>query len=373
MIIAVLKEITAGETRVAATPDIVKRYCDMGFKVQIEKNAGAKAGFADSDYTAAGAEIMSTPAKTVQGASVILKIWAPFVSEDSLFKPGQILVANMQAQANPERIKTLAKLGLTCFALELMPRTSRAQSMDILSSQSNLAGYKAVIEAFNLLPKAAPLMMTAAGTITPARVLILGAGVAGLQAIATAKRLGAVVYASDVRAAVKEQVESLGGKFVDVETDENMETRGGYAKQASAEYLRRQKQAVAERLRQTDVAITTALIPGKPAPRLIDSSMLEQMPKGSVVIDMAASSGGNVEGSEEGHLIDINGVRVMGNSNLAAGVPTSASLLFAKNIYNFLNAQYNPKTNEFKFNFDDDLVAQTCVTKDGKFLPKEKK
>ncbi len=373
MIIAVLKEIAAGETRVAATPDVVKRCCDMGLKVRIEKNAGAAAGFDDADYAAAGAEIMPDPAKTVQSAAIILKIWAPFVSEDSLFKPGQVLIANFQAQTNPERVKTLAKLGLTCFAMELMPRTSRAQSMDILSSQSSLAGYKAVIEAFNLLPKAAPLMMTAAGTVTPARVLVLGAGVAGLQAIATAKRLGAVVYASDVRPAVKEQVESLGGKFVDVETDENMETSGGYAKQASADYLRRQKQAVTERLRQTDVAITTALIPGKPAPKLIDSAMLRQMPKGSVVIDMAASDGGNVEGSSEGHLLEINGIRVLGNSNLAAGLPTSASLLFAKNIYNFLSAQFNPKTNELKFNFDDDLVAQTCVAKDGKFLPKEKK
>lgn len=373
MIIAVLKEITPGEARVAATPDVVKKYTDMGFKVRVEKNAGTAAGFADADYVKAGAEIKNTPVQTVEDASIIVKIWAPMVSEDALFKHGQTIIANFQALNNPARIKTISALGVTSFALELLPRISRAQSMDILSSQSNLAGYKAVIEAFNLLPKAAPLMMTAAGTNAPARVLVLGAGVAGLQAIATAKRLGALVYASDVRPAVKEQIESLGGKFVEVAAQEDLETAGGYAKQASAEYLSRQKEAVAERLRQTDIAVTTALIPGKPAPRLIDAAMLRQMPKGSVVIDMAAASGGNVEGSQNGQLVDIEGIRVLGNSNLAAAVPNSASQLFARNIFNFLNAQYDRENKDIKFNFDDDLVSQTCITRDGKDLLKERK
>ena len=372
MIIAVLKEITPGENRVAATPDIVRKYIDWGMKVRIEKDAGQTAGFADSDYTEAGAEIAETPAETVQDAAIILKIWAPLASEDPLFRHGQIIIANFQALAQRERIKTIASLGVTSFALDLMPRISRAQSMDILSSQSNLAGYKAVIEAFNLLPKAAPMMMTAAGTNAPARVLVLGAGVAGLQAIATAKRLGAVVYASDVRAAVREQVESLGGKFVEVPQDENLETKGGYAKEASAEYLRRQKVAVANRLRQTDIAITTALIPGKPAPKLIDDTMLKEMPRGAVIIDMAAAAGGNVAGSRNNMLTDIHGVRLLGNSNLAAGIPNSASLLYAKNIFNFLSAQYDRDNKDFKFNFDDDLVSQTCVTRNGKDLLEER-
>lgn len=373
MIIATLKETTPGEQRVAATPETVKKYTDLGFKVRVETNAGLAAGFDDESYLAAGAEIAKTPEQTVKSANIIIKIHAPLVSEDRLFSQGQTIIANFDALSQKERIKTIAALGVDAFALELLPRISRAQSMDILSSQSNLAGYKAVIEAFNLLPKAAPLLMTAAGTNAPARVLVLGAGVAGLQAIATAKRLGAVVYASDVRIAAKEQVESLGAKFVDVAADEDMETNGGYAKEASKDYLKRQKEAVAERLKQTDIAITTALIPGKPAPKLIDAKMLKQMPKGSVVVDMAANSGGNVEGSKKDSLIDIDGIRVLGNSNLASSIPYSASLLFAKNIFNFLSAQYDKEKKELKFNFDDDLVSQTCICRNGQYLLEDRK
>lgn len=250
--------------------------------------------------------------------------------EDRLLKPGQTIIANFQALAHPARVAELAKQGLTCFALDMLPRISRAQSMDILSSQSNLAGYKAVINAVNLLPRAIPLMMTAAGTVSPAKVLVLGAGVAGLQAIATAKRLGAQVFASDVRPQVKEQVESLGARFLEVKTSETFETSGGYAQETSPEYRRQQQLAVAEQLAKTDIAVTTALIPGKKAPVLITRGMIEHMPRGSVIIDMAAANGGNVEGSIDNQTVNVNGVTIVGNSNLASELPVSASHLFAQ-------------------------------------------
>lgn len=368
MIIAVPKELRKGETRVAVSPEIVKKLTAWNFTVKIEKNAGNAAGFSDEDYLAAGAEIKSSAKETYKNAELIFKIWAPLPEEDKFLTPEMAVIANFQSFDNIKRLTALAKTGITGFALERMPRISRAQSMDILSSQSNLAGYKAVLDAVNNLDKAVPMMMTAAGTIAPAKALILGAGVAGLQAIATAKRLGAMVFASDVRPQVKEQVESLGGKFLEVQSDENFETAGGYAKETSANYKKKQQEAVAEQLKKTDFAITTALIPGKPAPKLINKDMLKNMPKGSVIIDMATASGGNVEGSEDNKTVEINGIKIIGNSNLAAEIPNSASLLYAKNIFNFISPMYNHEAEQIIFNFNDELIKGTCICKDGKLI-----
>ncbi len=366
MIIAVVKELKKGEKRVAATPEVVSSLKKWDAEILVEKGAGLNAGFKDEAYAAAGAKIVSSAKDAYKAADMIFKIWAPLPEEDKYLHAGQTIIANFKALTSKERLEKFAKLELQCFALELMPRISRAQSMDILSSQSNLAGYKAVIDAVAALDKAVPMMMTAAGTIAPAKVLILGAGVAGLQAIATAKRLGAQVYASDVRPQVKEQVESLGGRFLEVKTDESFETEGGYAKETSDAYKRKQSEAVAEQLKITDIAVTTALIPGRPAPKLITKEMLEDMPEGSVVVDMASESGGNVEGSKNEETVVISGVKVIGNSNLASEVPYSASSLFAKNILNFLTPMYNQETQKLVFNFNDELIRNTCVCKDGK-------
>ncbi len=371
MLIAIPRELTPGETRVAAVPAVVKKYRAWGLQVRVESGAGLKAGFNDEDYRDAGAEIIPDAAALYQNADIILKIWAPLPEEDACLAGGSIVIANFQALGNLPRIRQLAKLGLTCFALDLLPRISRAQSMDILSSQSNLAGYKAIIEAINLFHSAVPLMMTAAGTVTPARVLILGAGVAGLQAIATAKRLGAQVYASDVRPAVKEQVESLGGKFVEVTAEAGFETSGAYASETSDEYKKAQELAVAEQLTKTDIAVTTALIPGRPAPKLIKRCMLSRMPRGAVIIDMASAFGGNVEGSVDQSIVEVEGVKIVGNSNLAAGVPYSASILFANNLYNFLAPGYHSQTHTLVFNYDDELIKTTCVARGGEVLIKE--
>ena len=371
MIISIPKEIGAGETRVAATPETVKKMNDWGYDIKIEKDAGRAAGFSDEEYIKAGAQVLSSPQDVYETADIILKIRAPEESESKFLKPGQIIIADFQALACPEKIKEFAKLKTTCFALDLMPRISRAQSMDILSSQSNLAGYKAVLNAVNLLDKAVPMMMTAAGTIAPAKVLVLGAGVAGLQAIATAKRLGAQVFASDVRPGVKEQVESLGGRFLDIEAEAGSETAGGYAKETSEDYKKRQAAAVAEQLKKTDIAITTALIPGRKAPRLITAAMLKDMPAGAVIIDMAAGSGGNVDGSVNGETVKKHGVTIQGNSNLAAELPQSASSLFARNIYNFLTPMYNVERRQIEFNYADELIKATCICRDGQILRKE--
>lgn len=363
MIIAALKERTPGETRVAITPETAQKYLDLGQDVIIEQGAGLAAGFHDNEYRNAGATIIKTATDTVKQADLLLKIWAPLPSEIKLLKPGQVIIANFQSFSVSSQIDKIAQTGVTGFALERIPRISRTQSMDILSSQSNLAGYRAVIEAFALLPKAAPLLMTAAGTVAPAKVLVLGAGVAGLQAIATAKRLGAMVFASDSRPAVQEQVESLGGRFIAIDADNNIEDRNGYAKTASAGYLRRQKSAITALLPQIDIIITTALVPGKPAPRLIDAAMLSKLPFHAVIIDMAAASGGNVTGSQDGIIKTLKGITIYGNSNLAALLPFSASRLFAQNIYNFLAAQYHDQT--FNFDFSDDIIKQVCIIKSG--------
>ncbi len=368
MIISIPKENSLGETRTAASPETVKKYADMGMTVRIESGAGEASGFSDRDFTEAGAEIVSDTAAVYQGADIILKVRAPEKSEDHFLQKGQVLIAHCQAKAAPERIREMSKRGITCFALDLMPRISRAQNMDILSSQSSLSGYAAVLEAVNRLNKAVPLMMTAAGTIPPARFLVLGAGVAGLQAIATAKRLGAQVYASDVRPQVKEQVESLGGKFLEVGEDESFETDGGYAKETSASYQKKQAELIADRLAQTDILITTALIPGKKAPRLVNKKMLKNMPAGGIVIDMAAESGGNVEGTKDKEIVQFEGITLIGDSMPATKIPASASASFAKNIYNFLFAMYHAESKKIVFDFDDELVKGVCVIKEGDVL-----
>lgn len=365
MIIAIPKEIQP-ETRVAITPDVVKKMLPWGYKIHVEEAAGLLAGYSDNDYRNAGATICPTTTATYKNADIVLKIWGPTKEEDRYLSKDMTVIANFRTLSDKKRIETLAKTGIHAFALEMLPRISRAQSMDILSSQSNLAGYKAVIEAVSILDKAVPMMMTAAGTIAPARVLVLGAGVAGLQAIATAKRLGAQVYASDVRPQVKEQVESLGGRFLDIGMTENLETDGGYAKEASEEYKKKQTLAVAEQLTKTDIAITTALIPGKKSPILITQKMIETMPSGSVIIDMAADNGGNVEGSIPNKTVEISGVKIIGNSNLAAEIPSSASRLFANNIYNFLAPMFNKDQNKIIFNFEDELIDKTSICKEGK-------
>lgn len=342
MIIAIPQEITPYETRVAATPETVAKLSKLGFQLKIEHNAGQRSGFSDNDYSKAGAKICTSAQQTYTQANIILKINAPLPQEDEFLKSGMTIIADFQALNTPKRTQTFANLGLQCFALELIPRISRAQSMDILSSQSNLAGYRAVIEAISHLPQAIPLMMTAAGTIPPSKVLVLGVGVAGLQAIATAKRLGAQVYASDIRPETKEQVSSLGAKFVEHLTP--------------------------DLLSQIDIIITTALIAGKKAPLLLTDSQLQNMHKNSVIVDMATANGGNVAGSKNNQTITKHNVKIIGNSHLATLLPRSASHLFANNIYNFLLAMYDQEKQKFIFNFQDEIIRKTCICKNGEIL-----
>lgn len=365
MIIAVIKELTPGEKRVALTPEETAKLTALGLSVLIEKGAGSAAGFADEKYLASGAEIVPSAKDACKNADIILKIWAPLPEEDKLFKAGQTIIANFRALSNLKRIQKFAEMKLQCFALDLLPRISRAQSMDILSSQSNLAGYKAVLAAADYSTKAVPMMITAAGTVAPAKVLVLGAGVAGLQAIATAKRLGAQVWASDVRPQVKEQVESLGGRFLEIAAQESFETTGGYAKETSENYKQQQQKAIAEQLKKTDIVITTALIPGKAAPILITAEMLKNLPAGGIIIDMAAENGGNVEGTQNNKTIETNGITIIGNSNLAAEVPFSASRLFSGNIFNFIAPMYDAAQKNIIFNYADELINSTCICKDG--------
>lgn len=368
MIIAIPKESLKNETRVAAIPETVKKIVQNGIDVLIEKNAGQSAGYPDSVYIEAGAKIIDSPKNLYKDIDIITKINPPSLDEIKLMPEGIILIANMQAVSNKNIIEKLAEKNITVFAMELMPRISRAQSMDVLSSQSNLAGYKAVLDAFAAFGKTIPMMMTAAGTIPPARTLVMGAGVAGLQAIATAKRLGSVVYASDVRPAVKEQVESLGGRFVEVKSDEAAETKGGYAKEMSDDYKKRQAEAIAEQVKMSDIIICTALIPGRPAPILITSEMLKTMKEGSIIVDMAAIAGGNVQGSKPDEIVTINGIKIIGDTNITAKLAFDSSALFARNIFNFINTFFNKESKQIEFNFNDDLVKGCCVTKNKEII-----
>ncbi len=376
MQIAVLKERRAGELRVAASPDTVKKFVGAGCTVAIETGAGAGSQISDQAFTDVGATIAPDAASAASSADLVLKIQKPMTAgegtdEIGYLKSGSILMAHLQALTDKPLMEALAKQGVTTFALELMPRISRAQAMDILSSQSNLAGYKAVVDAAATFGRAMPMMMTAAGTIAPARVLVFGAGVAGLQAIATAKRMGAVVLATDVRYAVKEQVESLGGKFivVDEEKMKAAETSGGYAKEMDDDFKKKQAEAVKAEVLKSDIVITTALIPGRPAPKLVTAEMIAGMKAGSVVVDLAAEAGGNVDGTVKDEVTTTsNGVTIIGHTNMASRLGRDASSLFAKNILNFVTPMIDKESGALNINWEDELVKGTLVTKDGSIV-----
>ena len=363
-----------GETRVAASPDVVKKLVSLGFSVIIEKDAGSSSSFSDDDYRKAGASISKNSAGALKNVDLILKINCPTTSgtqsELSLIKKGTLLIAGVGAISKKKELQALAKAGITTVDLELMPRITRAQSMDIISSQSNLAGYKAVLDAAGVFGSVFPMMMTAAGTIAPARAFIMGVGVAGLQAIATAKRLGAIVSATDVRPATKEQIESLGAKFleIDSEMEKDAQTESGYAKQMPPEYFKKQKQIVSEHIKKQDIVITTALIPGRPAPVLITEDMVKTMRPGSVIVDLAVGAGGNCPISEQNQIVEKYGVKIIGFDNFPGRLPKEASNLFATNLLNFITPHINKETNKLDINWKDETITGTCITDKGKVV-----
>ncbi len=367
MKLAVLKERKSGETRVAATPETVKKLTAAGHKVHIETGAGTGSSIKDADFKDAGAQIAKTAATALKGADALLCVNRPDASTLGALKKGAAVVGLLNPYDDPAFVRACAAKGIDVFAMEFIPRISRAQSMDALSSQSNLAGYRAVIEAAALYGRALPMMMTAAGTVAPARTFVMGAGVAGLQAIATARRLGAVVTATDVRPAAKEQVASLGAKFVAVEDDEfkAAETAGGYAKPMSAAYQKKQAKLVASHIAKQDIVITTALIPGRPAPRLIDEAMVKSMPEGAVIIDMAAERGGNCALTQAGKVIETHGVTIAGFTNLPARLGAATTALYAKNLLNFLPL-LSGEAGEYAPHWDDEIVTGANLVRDGK-------
>lgn len=372
MKIAIPKERRSGEKRVATSPDVVKKLVAQGFDVVVEKDAGKEAAITDAAFKAAGATIAKDAATALKTADVVLKVQAPIIGGDKdelgLIKKGAVLIGHLKALTNKAEVEAYAKAGISAFAMELMPRISRAQSMDILSSQSNLAGYKAVLDACSEYGSALPMMMTAAGTVAPAKVFIMGVGVAGLQAIATAKRLGAVVTATDVRPATREQVESLGGKFltVDADMEKDAETDAGYAKQMPPEYFEKQKAVVSEHIKKQDIVITTALIPGRDAPELVTKEMVESMGAGSVIIDLAVEAGGNCKLAKLGKIVTTkNGVKIVGHDNVPSRIAKDASALYAKNLLNFINPHVDSENKTIAFDWEDECVTGTCVVKDG--------
>ncbi len=365
MLIGVVAETDPHETRVAASAETVKKFAGLGAEVAVERGAGVGAGILDADYVAAGARLVS--AGEALGADIILKVRRPSGVELGQMKRGALVVASMDPYGHQEAIEAMAKAGVAAFAMELMPRITRAQVMDVLSSQANLAGYRAVIDAASEYGRVLPMMMTPAGTIPAAKAFIMGVGVAGLQAIATARRLGAVVTATDVRPATKEQVESLGAKFVAVEDEEfkQAETAGGYAKEMSDAYKTKQAALVAAHIAKQDIVITTALIPGRPAPRLVSAEMVKSMRPGSVIIDLAVERGGNCELARAGELVVTdNGVRIVGYSSVTR-LASSASALYARNLYAFVETLIDKSTKTIAVNWDDELVKATCLTRDG--------
>jgi len=366
-ILAIPKERRAGETRVAATPDTVKKLKGLGLDVTVETGAGAGAHFSDEDYAAAGATIAPDAAAAFKSADIVLKVRGPSADEMGLLKPGTILVALLAPATEKDAIASLAQVGVTAFAMEFLPRISRAQAMDVLSSQANLAGYKAAIDAAAQFGRAMPMMMTAAGTIAPARVLVMGAGVAGLQAIATAKRLGAIVSATDVRPATKEQVESLGATFVAVMDEEfkQAQTAAGYAKEMSKEYQVKQAALIAETIKKQDIVITTALIPGRRAPVLVTEEMVRSMRPGSVIVDLAAEQGGNCPLTKPDQVVEAHGVTLMVYTNLPGHLAVDASSLYARNLFNFVSLFVDKKTGEINLNWDDEIIKGAGLTRDG--------
>jgi len=361
MRIASILENQKIEKRIAITPEITKKYISLGFEVSLAENYGDHLGIQDNIYKELGVTISSDEKEIINSADVIVQLGLPSDDKSSLLKENQTLIGVLNPYDNQNKINDLVKKNINFFSLELLPRITRAQSMDILSSQANLAGYKAVIESFANFEKAVPMMMTAAGTIPAAKVLVVGAGVAGLQAIATAKRMGAIVFATDVRMASKEQVESLGGKFLTVEGSENLETEGGYAKEASDDFKKKQEQLLTETLKKIDIVICTALIPGKKAPVIIKDTMIDIMQSGSIIYDLAAIQGGNTAFTEVDKIIHKNGVKIMGESNILNKLPISASNLYSKNVFNFVSNLYDKENNKININLEDEIIEKTLI------------
>jgi H+-translocating NAD(P) transhydrogenase subunit alpha len=365
--LAVPKETSPGETRVAATPESVKKFKTLGVDVVVQSGAGEFAHIADADYVAAGASIAPDAKTALDGADIVLKVRGPQGGETALLKKGAVIAALLAPHSEKDAIQALANQGVVAFSMELLPRISRAQAMDVLSSQANLAGYKAVIDAAAHFGRAMPMMMTAAGTIAPARVLVMGVGVAGLQAIATAKRLGAIVSATDVRPATKEQVESLGGTFVAVMDEEfkNAQTAGGYAKEMSKEYQVKQAALIAETIKKQDIIITTALIPGRKAPVLVSEEMIKTMKPGSVIVDLAAEAGGNTPLTKPNEVVTVHGVSIMGYTNLPGRLAVDSSSLYARNLFNFVSLIVDKKSGLMAIDWNDEIIKGALVAKDG--------
>ena len=349
------------EKRIAISPEIAKKYIALGIEVSLSENYGEHLGFKDIEYKDLGVNISKDIKEVISGADVIAQLGLPSDEIINLIKENQTLIGVLNPYDNKKKIENLVKNKINIFSLELLPRITRAQSMDILSSQANLAGYKAVIESFANFEKAIPMMMTAAGTVPAAKVLVVGAGVAGLQAIATAKRMGAIVFATDVRMASKEQVESLGGKFLTVEGAENLETEGGYAKETSDDFKKKQEELLGETLKKIDIVICTALIPGKKAPLIIKDSMINGMKSGSIIYDLAAIQGGNTAFTEVDKVIDKGGVKIMGETNILNKLPISASSLYAKNVFNFVANLYDKENKKVNINLEDEIITKTLI------------
>ena len=360
MIIGSISENKNIEKRISLVPEIIKKYISNGFEVILEEGIGSHIGFDDNTFKELGCKL-DKKENVLKNADILLQVNFPEESNFNKFKQNNILIGNFNSSQNIENIKKLDLNKTSVFSMELLPRITRAQSMDILSSQANLAGYKAVVDSFSKFSRAIPMMMTAAGTISAARVLVVGAGVAGLQAIATAKRMGAIVYATDVRMASKEQVESLGGKFLVVEGSENMETEGGYAKETSEEFKRKQEDLLAETLKTIDVVICTALIPGKKAPKIISEKMIDNMKSGSIIYDLAASQGGNAAYTKVDEVIEKNGVTILGEKNILNKLPVSASNLYSKNLLNFVLNLYDNKNKKININLEDEIIEKTQI------------
>jgi NAD(P) transhydrogenase subunit alpha len=361
MIIGSIKEEINLEKRVSITPETAKNIIALGLSVNLEKNYAVHLGIQDKQYEEIGVKFYNSSKEVINNSSLMLKVNCPTDEETKNLKEETILIGIFNPSQNKEKLKEVLKKNISIFSLELLPRISRAQSMDVLSSQSNLSGYRAVIESIYEFEKAIPMMMTAAGTVPAAKILVIGAGVAGLQAIATAKRLGAIVSATDVRAASKEQVESLGGKFLMVEQEENLETAGGYAKEASEEFKKKQADLLKEAMIKNDIVICTALIPGRPAPRILNEELVKLMKPGSIIYDLAAEQGGNSAYSEVDKIINVNGIKIIGIKNLMNKLPSTASSLYAKNVFSFVRNLYSKEKKEFNINLEDEIISKTLI------------
>ena len=361
MIIGSISENKSLDQRIAITPDVAKKYKSLGLEIFLTKGYGQHLGISDDEFLKEGVNLKDNEDEIISKADLILQL--NLLSDEKLekLKENQILIGILNPYENNEKLKLLIEKKINCFSLELLPRITRAQSMDILSSQANLAGYKAVVDSFSYFKKAIPMMMTAAGTISAAKVLVVGAGVAGLQAIATAKRMGAIVFATDVRLASKEQVESLGGKFLVVENSENLETEGGYAKETTDEFKKKQEELLKKTLEKIDIVICTALIPGKKAPLILKKDMIEVMPSGSIIYDLAATQGGNSELTKVDETIEYNGVKILGEKNILNKLPSSSSNLYAKNMFNFVNNLYDKETKKINLNLEDEIIKKTLL------------